>query len=748
MSSALIKFFSLIFILLVPAFLLGQQRVISHLTSPGGGFTTTVYLQNTTGDPQDYDLQPFNGAGVSLPVVSGTIGPQSTYQFTVSDLFNSTDVSHFYISESSGNISVLVAYRILDGPGSPAHVQESSLLSAMWRLFPGDWSQVFDGFAVVNTGSEATDVFLRQVDFSGLVLETVSVTSGLSPNAKALYVIGGPNGSAFEPRLDAFFEITASQDLAITALRGTVPGAPVGFLWENKALPFQLNQSGLFVSPSGSNTNPGTFDQPWQTIQYGVDRLSSGDTLTILPGVYHETVLFQGNDDSGAIGNPVFLTAEPGAVIDGTGLTPHGRQGLITLSNASHVVVDGFELRNFQTSNGDDMQDTPVGILVEGTATGVSIRNNRIHDIRNNSSCGQSTDCGPGANGIAVYGTSSAGITDIELRNNEVYNCILSSSEAFTLNGNINGFSVIGNYVHDNNNIGFDFIGYEEDVCPDCTAEQNRARNGIVKSNRAVNNTTTLFGGNPWYEGDEGSAGGFYVDGGRFILFDSNLSSQNDLGFEFGSEHPQLATEDILMVNNFVYLNQQAGISLGGYEESSQGSGGGSARRIFLNNNSFYHNQGWGSEISLAFRVLDSQFVNNIFFGVGDVGENLTQEDNGQHQGLFWQNNIWWGSSTEGQNTLPGTAIVADPRFVDANQGILRIESDSPAVDQGINLPDLSSWSDPFWQTLFSQGLIPAHGTSDINGETRMEGTIDIGADEYGNTPIPDPAKQATASLK
>ena len=44
-------------------------------------------------------------------------------------------------------------------------------------------------------------------------------------------------------------------------------------------------------------------------------------------------------------------------------------------------------------------------------------------------------------------------------RGNEVYDNLLQSSEALVLNGNIDGFTVINN-VHDNNNIGYDFIGY------------------------------------------------------------------------------------------------------------------------------------------------------------------------------------------------------------------------------------------------------------------------------------------------
>lgn len=41
-----------------------------------------------------------------------------------------------------------------------------------------------------------------------------------------------------------------------------------------------------FVAVDGSNLNPGTREEPWQTLEYGVAQLESGDTLTLREGVY------------------------------------------------------------------------------------------------------------------------------------------------------------------------------------------------------------------------------------------------------------------------------------------------------------------------------------------------------------------------------------------------------------------------------------------------------------------------------
>ena len=51
----------------------------------------------------------------------------------------------------------------------------------------------------------------------------------------------------------------------------------------------------FFVAPHGNNQNKGSVGAPFKTIQHGVNALSPGDTLTILPGRYHEAVLWRFN---------------------------------------------------------------------------------------------------------------------------------------------------------------------------------------------------------------------------------------------------------------------------------------------------------------------------------------------------------------------------------------------------------------------------------------------------------------------
>lgn len=45
-----------------------------------------------------------------------------------------------------------------------------------------------------------------------------------------------------------------------------------------------------YVSTTGVNTNPGTLQHPWRTIEYGIEQLEAGDTLYVRGGTYTERI--------------------------------------------------------------------------------------------------------------------------------------------------------------------------------------------------------------------------------------------------------------------------------------------------------------------------------------------------------------------------------------------------------------------------------------------------------------------------
>lgn len=466
-----------------------------------------------------------------------------------------------------------------------------------------------------------------------------------------------------------------------------------------------------YVSISGSNSNPGTEASPWRHIQYAVDRVGPGSTVYVMNGVYNETVTFHNSGGSGAY---ITLQNYPGhtPVIDGTGITISGETGLIVIANKAYIKVIGFEVRNLKAGGVSSV--FPAGIWIRGNGAFLEIRNNSVHDIEN--SCSR---CG--AHGIAVYGRDpNASIHDIILDGNQIYNGKFGWSESMVLNGNVERFTVSNNIVHDNDNIGIDFIGFEgENPNP----AVDRARDGVVFGNLVYNINSY---GNPAY-GNERSAGGIYVDGGTNILIERNTVHHSNIGIELASEHASKDTSYITVRNNFFYSNTQAGIAFGGYDKRR-----GSTQYCTIVNNTLYNNftQGdWGAELYVQFDTRYNIVKNNIIYANSSrrfieswsstmtanvVDYNLFFADGGGTNGTW----IWKGvtyttfaayQSASG-NDANGLAGV-DPLLVSTTTPDLHLQSASPAIDRGQNLTEA--------------------GPADIDGQARIQGTaIDLGADE------------------
>ncbi len=469
-----------------------------------------------------------------------------------------------------------------------------------------------------------------------------------------------------------------------------------------------------YVSTSGNDANPGTEQLPWRHIQYALDHVGAGSTVNVLAGTYNEYVTFK--NPGSATGGYVTLQSYPGAgaAIDGTGLPISGEVGLVNIVNKQYVKLIGFEVRNLKA--GGVSSAFPQGISIRGNGAFIEIRNNKVHDIEN--SCRR---CG--AHGIAVYGRDpNASIHDLIIDGNDVYNGKFGWSESLVLNGNVEKFTVSNNKVHDNENIGIDFIGFEGEN-PDPAVD--RARDGTAFGNLVYNINSY---GNPAY-GNERSADGIYVDGGTNIIIERNIVHDANLGIELASEHSGKNTSYITLRSNFIYNNTQAGIAFGGYDTKR-----GSTEHCVIVNNTLYNNytQGdWGAELYIQFDTRNNVVKNNIVYAnaykrymeawsavmTGNViDRNLYFTAGGSEAGTW----VWKGTtytSFSAYKAASGNDVTSliglDPLLINAAAGDLHINPGSPAINAGDNLTSAQV------------------GTQDIDGAARINGgAIDIGADE------------------
>jgi hypothetical protein len=336
--------------------------------------------------------------------------------------------------------------------------------------------------------------------------------------------------------------------------------------------------------------------------------VAPGDIITLKAGTY------AGGAQVGKSGTslaPITIRAAEGeaVLVSGTGITIplDASRALLRLSDVHHVHVQGIEFANLTTSTAG----LPIGIWIEKGCQGLQLRDLRIHDIHHYGS----EDSFPNAHGILVSGNTATPVSGLVIEGCELWNMTLGSSEALAVNGNVNGFSILGCSVHDVNNIGIDIIGYEGRAP---FGSIDRARNGLIKGNTVYNVDSaynTAYGLDPSTGLRYRAAGGIYVDGGTQCIIEGNHVYQCNFGIELASER---ITEggtpgfcDFVTVrSNLVHHCHDAGIILGGYSAER-----GTTRDCTIHHNTFYQNcttSLFSGQIALQYNVTANAFHHNI----------------------------------------------------------------------------------------------------------------------------------------
>jgi hypothetical protein len=477
-----------------------------------------------------------------------------------------------------------------------------------------------------------------------------------------------------------------------------------------------------WVATGGSDAGPGSRDEPWGTIAHAARMVGPGDTVNVGEGIYRERLEMQ---VSGEPGRPIiFQAATPSekVVLDGSSLeVPAGRSAMILIDSQRYVTIRGLEITGYESEASGHV---PVGILVTGAADHVRLQDNFIHDLGTTFQGRTGGD----AHGIGVFGTSvDHPIDGVEIVDNELANLALGSSEALVVNGNVKGFLIEGNLVHDTNNIAIDVIGFEG-TAADPTVDQ--ARDGIVRGNTVWNVDSY---GNPAY-GTDRSADGIYVDGGRDVLIEGNVIHDVNIGIELASEHAGRSTRNITARNNLVYDATAIGVAIGGYDRHR-----GSTEDCVIVNNTIVNTE--GAELLVQFDTRRNVISNNVIvagpqhvFVENPYTENV---DNALDHNLYYSVDgsdvgVWRWKDTgyhdfETWRARSGNdrhSVFVDPMFVDAEEQGFGLEAGSPAVDAG--------------------AFLASSGATDIMGDLRAQGGgIDLGAFE-ATAPSPSPTPSIT----
>jgi len=290
--------------------------------------------------------------------------------------------------------------------------------------------------------------------------------------------------------------------------------------------------------------------RPGESIQSALDKAPPGAIVRVMAGTYKERIKISRDN--------ITLQAEQGAILDYGSTSISG--AAIQISDRQNVKIEGFEIRNIRGSN------TPTAIRVDGASKNISIINNDIHHVENNSN----------AHAIGVFGTKSSAIQNIVIAGNRVHDLKLGQSEAVVLNGNVDGFKILNNKIYNSDNIAIDIIGGEGVG----RAGIDKARNGLIAGNEITNIDSRR---NPTYK--SACAAGIYVDGGSDVVIEDNIVKNANYGIELASERRGWKTERIQVRRNRLESNNLAGISLGGGSNSNGG-----VHEVTIENNHFSSN--------------------------------------------------------------------------------------------------------------------------------------------------------------
>ena len=482
---------------------------------------------------------------------------------------------------------------------------------------------------------------------------------------------------------------------------------------------FAQAQTNYYVATNGDDANIGSEASPWLTIQYGVNQLNPGDILNIKAGTYFEKIDI---DVSGTSTQKITIKNFQGDEVIISGAQSTNNSSIIWTDNA-YLRIEGLHIT-------DSQKNYSAGITLQGTAHHIEVINNKVSKINFSSDPNAAVNSNTNAVPVSALGDASTGtngaldsVHHISFIGNEIFNNRTGYSENLTMGGNVSHFLMENNIVHDNTNIAIDATGnYGESP----VAAFDHVRYGTIKNNTLYNNISPYS-----------PAAGIYIDGGKNIVVENNLSYNNGYGGEIGCEEDG-ETNNIIFRNNVFHHNTSAGMHFGGYDVNTTGK----VINSQVYNNTFYQNDTDGHQNGsfILTKSENCKIFNNIFY---INAQNVFLYAYRTQTNLYFDYNLVYsanGDQTTIETTVDGDnnggtsytglaafytatgygahSLYGAPLFTNTNSNDFHIAANSPATNAG----DPSHTPDPV--------------ELDLDGAARAVQAVDMGVDEYA-TPLP-----------
>jgi parallel beta-helix repeat protein len=427
--------------------------------------------------------------------------------------------------------------------------------------------------------------------------------------------------------------------------------------WFSNALEARVVSGVFYVdAQNGDDTNPGTIEQPWQTLgKVANTGFAPGTRIRFKRGAVWDgeylDIAAQGAENA-----PIVYEAY------GTGNPPKIQNGAVALSGAQYAIVRNFEVTGSPYA----------GIALQDGTHHTQILSNTLHDnaggIWTGNDVGMSNRMAENSiylnqgNGIAIDSVFCTPGNETVIAYNEIY------SNAW------HGIELSGNYHIVENN-----VVYSNGANPDGT-DDLVGHSGIHLFSR-------------FHEGDPDMGGDHNIIRNN-IVYDTR--DRNDDATDGNGIQMDMWCDDNLVYNNIAYHNDGPGITIFG----------GSRNRIF--NNTLYDNGlhlgyrwaktqlmvGSSEEVAAA----DNAITNNIAFSTDEETFAVFIEDTSQPLDNVFAANLYFnaaggnltGRGSEGAVSLSewnrmdwADDLEGNPLFMDAATWDFHLSSASPAIDTG-----------------------------------------------------------------
>ena len=224
----------------------GQTILVAHL--PGDSiFAGTIVVENLLDRERAIVLSAYDANGTKMAEPKLVLAANERRLMTPAEVFGSDTVSYFQVTpgrleeQAEGEVDSLtgiragVEFQFRENADSRTYVAGTPSPTKHWRVFTGNWNEIFDGVALLASKiCGETVVELSHFDREGHLLATLGMNLPGSVFAKGLLDLS----AVFQPSPGSYVDITSNNPLAVTALRGSRSGgAGAPYLVTNAAMP-------------------------------------------------------------------------------------------------------------------------------------------------------------------------------------------------------------------------------------------------------------------------------------------------------------------------------------------------------------------------------------------------------------------------------------------------------------------------------------------------------------------------------